>query len=149
MNDNFDLRKYLIENKVTTNSKMLNEASISPEGNLEDFKFSGEPKLDSYQKSLLLDTLPDYTETYLTEKGLEDYLRGDEGDGLAALEELGFDGGDIYLSIEASERGDNNVFYDLEDGYILATEDYAYYGPKIYKKVDLDKLVQEHPELLR
>jgi predicted nucleic acid-binding protein len=24
--DNFDLRKYLVENKVTTNSKMMNEA---------------------------------------------------------------------------------------------------------------------------
>jgi len=30
--DNFDLRKYLVENKVTTNSRMLNEAEeISPE----------------------------------------------------------------------------------------------------------------------
>ena len=33
--DNFDLKKYLVENKVTTNSKMMNEASyISPEGDL-------------------------------------------------------------------------------------------------------------------
>ena len=30
--DNFDLKKYLVENKVTTNSKMLTEAEeISPE----------------------------------------------------------------------------------------------------------------------
>ena len=33
--DNFDLKKYLVENKVTTNSKMVTEAGfISPEGDL-------------------------------------------------------------------------------------------------------------------
>ena len=30
MSDNFDLRKYLIENKVTTNSKLLKEARLEP-----------------------------------------------------------------------------------------------------------------------
>ena len=28
--DNFDLKKYLVENKVTTNSKMVNEAEKKP-----------------------------------------------------------------------------------------------------------------------
>lgn len=28
--DNFDLKKYLVENKVTTNSKMMNEAAEKP-----------------------------------------------------------------------------------------------------------------------
>ena len=35
--DTFDLRKYLVENKVTTNSKMVDEAGyVSPEGNLNN-----------------------------------------------------------------------------------------------------------------
>ena len=37
--DNFDLKKYLVENKVTANSKMLNEAVEVPawlKGKLED-----------------------------------------------------------------------------------------------------------------
>jgi hypothetical protein len=33
--DNFDLRKYLVENKVTTNSKMMNEY-LEDEGSVQD-----------------------------------------------------------------------------------------------------------------
>jgi hypothetical protein len=49
--DNFNLRKYLIENKATTNSRMFIEAYISPQGDLVDFKYpdlpsSGNPDLD-------------------------------------------------------------------------------------------------------
>lgn len=33
---NFNLRKFLVENKLTTNSRLLSEAHITPEGELED-----------------------------------------------------------------------------------------------------------------
>jgi hypothetical protein len=49
--DNFDLRKYLIENKATLNSRIFIEAYITPQGDLGDFKYpdlpsSGNPDLD-------------------------------------------------------------------------------------------------------
>ena len=54
--DNFNLRKYLTENKATTNSKLLEEAYVSPEGNLEDFAkvpSSNNPEYDEALDELL------------------------------------------------------------------------------------------------
>lgn len=58
MSDNFDLRKYLIENKITINSRMVDEAYVTPEGRLEDFKLpeipaSGNPEYDKAFNNLV------------------------------------------------------------------------------------------------
>ena len=57
--DNFDLKKYLVENKITTNSKMVTEAGfISPEGDLHiddgentELGYAVENALDSWNLS--------------------------------------------------------------------------------------------------
>jgi len=54
--DNFNLQKYLTENKATRNSKLLEEAYVSPEGNLEDFAkvpSSNNPEYDEALDELL------------------------------------------------------------------------------------------------
>lgn len=55
--DNFNLRKYLTENKVTTNSRMVDEAGyVSPEGNLDNMPAvpsSGNSNFDSKFEELL------------------------------------------------------------------------------------------------
>ncbi len=35
--DNFDLKKYLVENKVTTNSQMMNEEATMPKDKIEAY----------------------------------------------------------------------------------------------------------------
>ena len=45
MSDNFDLKKYLIENKATTNSRMLSEDWTEPEGGLIDSAAKSFPQL--------------------------------------------------------------------------------------------------------
>jgi hypothetical protein len=54
--DNFNLRKYLTENKATANSRIVDEAYVSPEGNLEDFAkvpSSNNPEYDEALDELL------------------------------------------------------------------------------------------------
>ena len=55
--DNFNLRKYLIENKATTNSRIINEAGfVSPEGNLDNMPAvpsSGNSDFDSKFEKVL------------------------------------------------------------------------------------------------
>lgn len=55
--DNFDLRKYLTENKATTNSRIIGETGyVSPEGNLENIPkipSSGNPNFDTKFEELL------------------------------------------------------------------------------------------------
>ena len=55
--DNFDLKKYLVENKVTANSKMVDEAGyVSPEGNLNNMPAvpsSGNSDFDTKFEELL------------------------------------------------------------------------------------------------
>lgn len=53
---NFNLKKFLTENKLTTNSRLIKEAYLSPEGNLEDFSgisSSGNLKFDKAFEKLL------------------------------------------------------------------------------------------------
>jgi hypothetical protein len=91
--DNFDLKKYLVENKVTTNSKMIPEASyISPEGDLHiedgentELGYAIENALDSWPLSDiemgpdvfvegLLDYFADFDPTFRQPPGM---LKGD------------------------------------------------------------------------
>ena len=55
--DNFNLKKYLVENKATTNSKMVDEAGyVSPEGNLNNMPAvpsSGNSDFDTKFEELL------------------------------------------------------------------------------------------------
>jgi hypothetical protein len=57
--DNFDLKKYLIENKVTTNSKMLNEAA-DPSLQVVDFE-----EQDRYGEKLMVRTADGKDELYM------------------------------------------------------------------------------------
>jgi hypothetical protein len=129
--DSFDLKKYLVENKVTANSKMVKEEFTDP--------------LD------LLYSLPDYSEEYLEKHDLEDYIDSSDSEGNATyvLDELGIPTEDVYKVIPT---GDDNgaeeyLYYDLGDGYVLGTDDYTYTGPSIHKKIDFDNLIEQHPEL--
>lgn len=93
MTDKFDLRKYLIENKVTTNSKIIKETSyITPAGTLEldntenpQLELAIEHSLNSWQISdietgpdvfaeNLLEYFTDYDPTFRQPKGM---FRGD------------------------------------------------------------------------
>lgn len=54
--DNFDLRKYLIENRVTINSRLIKEGYVSPEGtlvNMSPLPTSGNVEFDEkFEKAL-------------------------------------------------------------------------------------------------
>jgi hypothetical protein len=125
--DNFDLKKYLVENKVTTNSKMMNE------------------EVDSLEIADRLSSLPDFTQEYFAQNGLGEYVDSLDEPGVAfdILDKLGKDKIPTYKEIPSGQdQGvENYLYYDLGDGYILGTEDYEYAYPKIYKKADLDKLI--------
>jgi len=56
--DNFDLKKYLVENKVTTNSKMLTEASTDYE-KIKDFVYS-HPQYESLTPEELEEKVSEY-----------------------------------------------------------------------------------------
>lgn len=66
MTDKFDLRKYLIENKVTTNSKLLKEIQIEPDWNVGrrdsviEIKRGPHGKIESIQEHLLDTTFETY-----------------------------------------------------------------------------------------
>lgn len=91
MQNNFDLKKFLIENKLTTNSKLIQEAYVSPEGNLEDFlgtPSSGNSKFDKAFDNLLQLASDSYGNGPDVIDGLEnlielarDYKRQIEGSG--------------------------------------------------------------------
>ena len=49
--DNFDLKKYLVENKVTTNSRMLNEEEQTTLDDIEWVKPQRRPRADISVKS--------------------------------------------------------------------------------------------------
>jgi hypothetical protein len=134
--DNFDLKKYLVENKVTTNSKLISE------------------KLTSDKIADLLDSIPEHTETYFEENGLRDYMEPEVSSdepmlAIDILEELGKEDIPIYKKIPSGQKAgvQNYLYYDLEDGYVLGTEDYEFAYPKIYNKRDLNNLLAKHPEL--
>lgn len=81
MTSNFNLQKYLIENKVTTNSKLLKEISIEPDWNVGrrnliiEIKLGGRGSIDSV-KEYLIGT--DF-DTYCYQRGeqiLEEFKEG-------------------------------------------------------------------------
>ena len=131
--DNFDLKKYLVENKATTNSRLISE------------------ELTSDQIADLLTSIPEYTKTYFEENGLEDYIGSEDESGLALdiLEKLGKETASAYAEIPSGQEAGvrNYLYYDLEDGYILGTEDYEFAYPKIYNKRDFNNLLAKYPEL--
>ena len=68
--DNFDLKKYLIENKVTTNSKMLNENQYESEVLLLLKKIASEKQLNDIDDEYLewFKTTEDFKNMISTEK---------------------------------------------------------------------------------
>ena len=70
MNNNFDLRKYLIENKVTTNSKLVKEIKLKP-----DTTFSGRKDIirglaEEFGKMRTMDDIIIGTQRKFNEEGL-------------------------------------------------------------------------------
>ena len=115
--DNFDLKKYLVENKVTTNSRMMRE-----EGK------------NSMELDDLLNSIPHYTEEYFRNKQLEDYLDTDEeGVALNILDTLGKEDAPVYKKFPTGEEmgAENYLYYNLGDGYVLGTDDYTYSFPDL------------------
>ena len=68
--DNFDLKKYLVENKITTNSKRLNEDQYESEVLLLLKKIASEKKLNDIDDEYLewFKTTKDFKNMISTEK---------------------------------------------------------------------------------
>ena len=73
--DNFDLKKYLVENKVTTNSKMVTEAA-DPSLQVVDFE-----EQDKYGDKLMVRTADGKDELYMFSSAQDDldYHAGSDG----------------------------------------------------------------------
>lgn len=110
--ENFNLKKFLVENKLTTNSKLLEETS---ERDLTDF----------------FDTHSDVTEEYLAEKGLQGTVDPfEEGAGVDFLNILEDKLGVNPVSIgTAYEDGDDDGadIYNIGENYFLAINNYTGY----------------------
>jgi len=125
MTDNFNLRKYLVENKVTTNSKMLNEEVETY--NVGDFHGN----YNEAEEEFLFPAMLDAGE-WMVSQGIDPELADElEFDGLegawqAVQDETGKDyplicifkgEGDMWIDEEKA--------YDLGDGNVAIVEDYA------------------------
>jgi hypothetical protein len=73
--DNFDLKKYLVENKATTNSKMLNEAA-DPALQVVDFE-----EQDRYGEKLTVRTADGKDELYMFTSAEDDLDYNASSDG--------------------------------------------------------------------
>ena len=73
MYSTFDLKKFLVENKLTSNSRLLSEVHVTPEGELEhllDLSSSGNKKFDDAFSKLLQIVIGSNSTVHI-EKGLE------------------------------------------------------------------------------
>jgi hypothetical protein len=120
--DNFDLRKYLVENKVTTNSRMMNENAASDEYNVTDEKRFYAIS-DEYIEPHTIDI-----GTWLKSKGeskeeleqdydLENFYQVQEALGVEYDEIFTIDVGGTYVDYE--------FVYDLKDGNVAIMDDYS------------------------
>ena len=124
--DNFDLKKYLVENKVTTNSKMLTEEegnffaefaeayntflqdSVSPE-ETENFTFTDDNR--GIDKSM------EYPETSLVEKETVDALKAagiDSIEKLYAANNMNYSGESVADFLNALKINDSYVGIDYK-----------------------------------
>lgn len=118
---NFDLKKFLVENKLTTNSKALNERAMS----MAD-----------------LDSMKIVTDEYLAEKEIQ-VKPSEDGSGQKVLDLLK---PRLVSTIEADEDeagADSYNVYDLGDGHLLVIDDYegqfGIYRSKELKEYDMEK----------
>ena len=115
MENNFNLKKFLTENKLTANSKMLREEERpTPEFNNLGI---------SYDE---LNSLEDVTAEYIAANQIDVDIQDEQGgyelvDLLNPKHVAKFDTGEDM----GAEYED---VYDLGDGYLLVVEDYAGYG---------------------
>jgi hypothetical protein len=77
--DNFDLKKYLVENKVTTNSRMLTEAeNENSHSAIEDFVMS-HPQYEDLSPRELAKKVAEYAQEWKNVStnytGIKDYFR--------------------------------------------------------------------------
>jgi hypothetical protein len=128
MENTFDLKKFLVENKLTLNSRLIKE---------ED-EFEDE---DDLLPSTYLDSYEDVTEEFLTKYGLGQYAHTDEeGLGFQILDKLKEKGinatpiGDMDADNESDYGAEVYHLIDLGNGFIAAIDDYTYYLG-IYKQV--------------
>ena len=109
--NNFDLKKFLVENKLTTNSKALLKEAMT----MAD-----------------LDSMKVVTDEYLAEKGIE-INPSEDGSGQSVLDMLN---PPLVSTIETDEDeggADSYNVYDLGDGHLLVIDDYeGQFG--IYRK---------------
>jgi hypothetical protein len=127
MTDNFNLKKYLVENKVTTNSKMLTEAGEDPFSFLDKYITpvnDANPELVTKVKSML-----DAYEVSELEQGIDTF-----GEGLL----------DYYMEYDQHWPGmPDGMANDLWDAKLLATV-------KAYKggTMDIKKAVSQFRKIL-
>ena len=119
MNNNFNLQKYLIENKLTTNSKLLKEIRIEPDrdtgrpgGFVIEIEWGARGSIDSIKEYFYYGNF----ETYCYERGeqiLEDLKEG-YGEGWEDyVEELGI--GEPYFNADMTAC---NIDSREDEGYI-------------------------------
>jgi len=122
--DNFDLKKYLVENKVTTNSRMLNEEVETYD--IGDFN----GKFSELEDEILFPAMLD-TNEWMVSQGMDpDQVEQIADDGMEGAwgmlqSETGkkyplictFEGEDMWV-------GEENA-YDVGDGLVALVEDYT------------------------
>jgi predicted hydrolase (HD superfamily) len=125
--DNFDLRKYLVENKVTTNSRMVNEnENESKVLNLYDLSD------DDYNK-LVNDLLEKHMvdlDDFLKSKGaspdeIEEIMSHDENTFEETQNILGVKFPLLYVFEIGGIYVDNELVYDVGNGHVAIVEDYT------------------------
>jgi hypothetical protein len=129
---NFDLKKFLTENKLTRTSKVL-ESNYDGEFNELDITYDEFTELENV------------TDQYLAQKGI-DLDMEEEGSGQELADMLnpkqvakystGQDMGAEYVDV-----------YDLGNGYLLGVEDYTGYGTVVKKKVS--KLAENSIKIIK
>ncbi len=108
--DNFDLKKYLVENKVTTNSKMLTEAA-DPSLQVVDFE-----EQDGYSDKLMVQTADGKDELYMFASA-EDNLgyNADSDRGVAYMTYVNADKSkELTMKADAWGSPDSPEYGDLE-----------------------------------
>jgi len=130
--ENFNLKKFLTENKLTTASKVL-ESSYDDEFNKLGITYDEFTELENV------------TDQYLAQKGI-DLNMEEEGSGQKLVDMLNPEQVAKY-STEADMGAEYVDVYELGDGYLLGVEDYTGYGSIVKKRVS--KLTENSIKIIK
>ena len=134
--DNFDLKKYLVENKVTTNSQMMNEYEDQSSENTMDVIKLGDK---FFTLSNQVDLIP--TEKWLQSKNIPASKKkaAANAETFTEFEEILRADSPLIFTFETGDDYVETVYvYDLGDGNVAMVDDYVD-GYSIHPKAAFEK----------